>query len=186
MSYVIPAGYSRVTLHYGAASTLGSNIVTGFGIDSSPTEGVLDIFQEWWDESLKLVTGTTYQLIKIEARSDVEVLERTIGEYGVLNEEMAPPNTAVLVNLGSGLVGKRNRGRAYLPGVAEEGAIGEDGTLSSTKVTQLQGVMDYLGALVFDASRTIRILHSTVGTPTLVLNASVHPVVATQRRRLRR
>lgn len=58
--------------------------------------------------------------------------------------------------------------------------------MSSTKVTQLQGVVDYLGALVAASSRTIRILHSSVGTPTLVISASVNPVVATQRRRLRR
>lgn len=186
MGYVIPAGYCRVTLHYGAESSLGSAIITGIGIDSSPTEGVLDIFQEWWEESLKLVTASTYELQRIEARNDVEVIDRSIGETGLMPEDVLPPNTAVLVNLGSGLVGRRNRGRMYLPGVAEENAVSDQGVLSSGKLTQLQGVMDYFGALLVDNNRTARILHSTVGTPTLVLNASVNPVVATQRRRLRR
>lgn len=186
MGYNIPAGYSRVTMEYGAESPLGSSIVTGFGIDSAPTEGVLDIFEEWWTESLKLVTGNTYALQRLEARSNVEVIDRTIGTAGTLAEEVLPPNCAVLVNLSSGLTGRSNRGRAYLPGVAQEDKVADSGQLEGSLLTQLQGVVNYLGALVQDESRTIRILHSGVGTPTLVINATVNPVIATQRRRLRR
>lgn len=186
MGYNIPAGYSRVVFEYGAESPNGSQICFGLGIDQGPSPTTLDVFEEWWTESLKLVTGVGYTLQRIEARNNIEVLDRTIGEAGLLNEPMLPPNNAVLVNLGSGLVGRSFRGRIFIPGVCQEEEIDEAGQLSSTHRDQMQGVMNYLGALIADAGRTIRILHSGPGTPTLVLSANVNAQIATQRRRLRR
>lgn len=185
MAYIIPAGYSRVSLKYAARSPLGSQIVAGFGVDKPPSEIVLDAINLWWDESLKLRTSSSYRLESIEARNDVEVLERTVGEFGTFPSEVVPPNTAALVSLSSGLVGRSNRGRIYMPGVVGEAEVSATGTIEASALTSLQGVINYLGAALGDVSASLVILHSATSDPTLVTSAQVQSVVATQRRRLR-
>lgn len=186
MGYIIPAGYARVNLEYAARSSMGSQIVTGLGVSDPPTEGLLDAIEDWWNDSLKLRTLSNYTLLNIEARSDVEVLERTIGAPGALVDAPAPPNTAALVKFGSGLVGRANRGRMYLPGVLTDDDVQSDGSIEVGAIASIQGVVnDLMGALVTAGTGPV-ILHSAVGTPTLVTSADVQPVAATQRRRLRR
>lgn len=186
MGYVIPAGYSRVTLEYAAQSSMGSQVVTGIGVNEGPSEALLNLFEQWWDESLKLRTSTGTKLLRIEARNDVEVLDRSIGEFGILAGPPSPPNTAALVKLGSGLVGRRHRGRMYLPGVLLDADVEAGGTIDPTAHGSITGVMAYLFDLLLTESIVPVVLHSGVGTPTLVTNPSVETTAATQRRRLRR
>ena len=185
MGYVIPAGYARVNFEYAAASTLGSSIVTGIGVNTPPGEILLDLFEQWWDESLKLRTSHYYTLLKIEARNDVEFAERTIGQAGALVGDPAPPNTSALFRMQSGLVGRKYRGRMYLPGVLDDDEINADGTIVDTALTSLGGVMAYLIDVLGTASVEPVILHSDSTVPTLVTSGAIQPVVASQRRRLR-
>lgn len=186
MGYIIPAGYSRVTLEYNAASSMGSQIVTGIGVNEDPGDTLLDKFEEWWEESLSLRTTTGYRLQRIEARNDVAVLDRTIGANGVLGGDPSPPNTAALVRLQSGLVGRKYRGRMYLPGVLKDDEVSAGGTITESTASSILGVMLYLGDLLGTIGASPVILHSDVGTPTLVTTLTVEATVATQRRRLRR
>lgn len=186
MGYVIPAGYSRVVLEYDAASAMGSQVVTGFGVNEGPGETLLNKVQQWWTESLKLRTNVGYRLQRIEARNDFEVLDRTIGQNGVLAGEPSPPNTAALFKMGSGLVGRMNRGRMYLPGVLLDNEVSASGTIDNVTITSLTGVMAYLLDLLDEIGAQPVILHSGVGAPTLVTNGTIEATVATQRRRLRR
>lgn len=185
MGYTIPAGYSRVTFEYAARSSMGSQIVFGFGAATDPGDAFLDVCEEWWTESLKLRTSAAYRLERIEMRNDVSVLDRTIGETGQLAGDVAPPNTAALVKLTTGLIGRENRGRLYLPGCLLDTEVTDTGTIDSTALASIQGVMDYLVALMVDATTPAVILHSGVGAPTQVTNVQVQSVAATQRRRLR-
>lgn len=186
MTYQIPAGYSRVVFEYAAVSGMGSQPCFGFGVNTGPSENLLDLCVQWWEESLKLRTITPYRLERIEARNDVEVLERTVGENGILVAEAEPPNTSALIRLGSGLVGRQHRGRMYWPGVLTADDVGEGGALDSIAVTSLQGVLAYLVDVLATDSYEIVILHSGVGAPTLVTSGAVQGTAATQRRRLRR
>ena len=98
----------------------------------------------------------------------------------------SPPNTAALVKLGSGLVGRQHRGRMYLPGVLLDADVEAGGTIDPSAHGSITGVMAYLFDLLLAESIVPVILHSGVGTPTLVTNPSVETTAATQRRRLRR
>lgn len=186
MGYVIPPTYSRVTLEYAPASPMGSNLVTGFGVDTPPGDVLLDKVEQWWDESLKLRTSNKYTLLRIEARNDVSVEDRTIGETGALLDDPAPPNTAALIRFGTGLVGRQYRGRMYLPGVLLDSEVSDSGTINSTVQASLLGTMLYLKDLLDSADYAPVILHSGVGTPTTISSINVETSVATQRRRLRR
>lgn len=186
MGYIIPAGYSRVNLEYLPGSPMGSKIVTGFGVNSDPGDLLLDTVRDWWNESLKLRTSVHYTLTRIEARNDVAVLDRTIGTTGTLAGDSAPPNTAALVKMTTGLVGRKYRGRMYLPGVLLDSDVTDGGTLPGPTQVSLQGTMSYLYDLLETIDVQLVILHSDVGTPTLVTGGGVESTVATQRRRLRR
>ncbi|MQB02229.1 MAG: hypothetical protein GEU78_18625 [Actinobacteria bacterium] len=96
----------------------------------------------------------------------------------------AIPNVSVLVQKQTGLAGRRNRGRMYVPGI-QAGGIGDDGVIDATQLTSWQAAAD----VWFDAADAILplvILHETPpDTATPVLSLSVQALVATQRRRLR-
>lgn len=186
MGYIIPAGYSRATFEYDARSPMGSQLVWGIGLTQGPTETMLDALQDWWEDSGKIRTSLSYTLSNIELRNDIEVLNRSVGTNGSLTDAPAPPGCAALVRLGSGLVGRKNRGRIYLPGMLLDDDIDSDGSILSGTVLSIQGVVDDLMAAIASASATPVVLHSDVGTPTLVTSAQVQSVSATQRRRLRR
>lgn len=186
MGYVIPPSYSRVTLEYAPGSPMGSNIVTGFGVDTPPGDNLLDKVHQWWDESLKLRTSNKYTLLRIEARNDVSVEEQTVGATGSLTDPPAPPNTAALIRFGTGLVGRQYRGRMYLPGVLLDSEVRDDGTINDTVQASILGVMLYLKDLLDTSDYAPVILHSGVGTPTTITSINVESTVATQRRRLRR
>lgn len=185
MGYIIPAGYSRVTMEFGSESPYGSEIVTGFGVNLDPGAILLDAVELWINEAFKLRLSSQYGVQRIEARNDVSVVDRTLAIAGTFPSVCPPPNTAALVRLGSGLVGRTNRGRMYLPGMVDESDVDSAGNIDPTVVTGLQGVMNYLVAALGDVSAQLHILHSDVGSPTLVTDVQVQPVVATQRRRLR-
>lgn len=185
MGYIIPAGFARVTVKYGAVSALGSEVVTGFGVNTTPTEALLDIVEEWADDYLRLYTSNAYVIRSIEARSDVEVVERTLNFTGTLASEPSPPNVAALVKLTTGLTGRANRGRLYLPGVLMDADVDANGQIATGARNNIQSIFTGLGTLLGAASINLVILHSTVGTPTLVTGGSAESVAATQRRRLR-
>jgi hypothetical protein len=186
MGYIVPAGFSRVSFKYNAVSSMGSQIVFGFGVNEGPTEHLLSLLEQWWNESLKLRTNVGYRLTSIEARNDVEVLERPIGSAGLLAGEPAPPNTCALGTLGTGLVGRKYRGRVFLPGVLLDGDVEGDGSIDPGARTSIGGVLAYLIDVLEADGVHVYILHSDVGAPTLVTTFGVSSQCATQRRRMRR
>ncbi len=102
-----------------------------------------------------------------------------------------PQNCAFLLHKRSGLGGRKNRGRMYLPGVNE--ALVDDKGLMST--TAINGVNAAAAATLADiiaieGVERMVILHTQplgpVGTvPTPVTTLLLDPVLGTQRRRLR-
>jgi len=85
--------------------------------------------------------------------------------------------------------GRRNRGRLFMPAVAEAG-VDSIGQLSPSNLSDLQDRADaWLEDLQTDGTlntSNMVILHSTApSTPTVVTSLQVSPTIATQRRRLR-
>jgi hypothetical protein len=125
-------------------------------------------------------------------------------ERAVLGSSVAspvPPNTAVLIAKQTGLGGRRNRGRAYIPGI-DEALVDPAGNLTPGALTAFQtDATAWLAetAAMAEVSEVV-IFHSTPDkqevpggplvpqpaiAPTAVTSMVVRPKVATQRRRLR-
>lgn len=126
-----------------------------------------------------------------KAGSD-EVWEDTGTEAGTRGAQTyGPPANAFVVSKVSGLAGVRNRGRLYMPGVADND-VGEDGIVQGATVNLLQAAFDDLFSdLEADADiQALDILHdsSTPGSqnPTQQVGYVVRNVVGTMRPRQRR
>ena len=61
---------------------------------------------------------------------------------GTTSAEMLPQNVAVLVRKLTGLGGRKNRGRCYMPTVCKESEIGSTGIINTAGMTSLQGAAD--------------------------------------------
>jgi hypothetical protein len=111
--------------------------------------------------------------------------ERTTGSL--------PPNCAVLLQKRTGLGGRKNRGRLYMPHSVPEGAVNEAGIIDSVWVathnTQAAIWMDRLTNGGGTSTPTpMVVLHSLPSDPlpTPVTQLIAQSTLATQRRRLRR
>jgi hypothetical protein len=99
------------------------------------------------------------------------------------------PNVTFLLRKSTGVPGRKNRGRIYLPGVSEQD-VDATGVVVGSKITEIN---TGLGALVGDlaaANFTPYLLHNiTVAdptpAPTLISTITCEPLAATQRRRMR-
>lgn len=106
-----------------------------------------------------------------------------------------PQNSAMLFRKRTSAAGRRGRGRLYLPGIQEQD-VSALGVIDGAVVTALQARadawMDWLtGVEVGSVAYPPVILHRTEGIgveppPTPVTALVIDPVIATQRRRLRR
>ena len=116
-----------------------------------------------------------------------------VGEYGtpVTGTASTQPltvNTAVLINKTTGLGGRRNRGRMFVPPVKpQEAGVDGTGLISSIELSTLQGLWDSFYGQMITTGYTPQLFHQTAPfTPTPVTGFVVQPMVATQRRRMRR
>jgi hypothetical protein len=105
---------------------------------------------------------------------------------------IVPQNTAYLVHKRSGTGGRGGRGRMYLPGVGES-VVDNTGNVSAGKLNGLQTALNLFIVELADGPdiEDMVILHNSPGAyalaaPTRVTSLVIDPVVATQRRRLRR
>lgn len=95
-----------------------------------------------------------------------------------------PGQVAVLLSKRTGVRGRKNRGRFYLPWAVTEAAVDEVGNIDSSTVSDFQDLADDFLTNLVTAGLEMVILHNSVGTPTDVIQLLVSPLVATQRRRL--
>jgi hypothetical protein len=130
---------------------------------------------------------------------DVLIIDSDLAPMGgTRSGSSVPPNTAVLVRKLSGLGGRRNRGRCYVPMAATAGAETEGGVLSTGERTALQTSANaWFNNLATGVPPDVPpmpmvILHNeppgggVLPLPTPVVGLTVDTTLATQRRRLRR
>jgi hypothetical protein len=132
----------------------------------------------WQLESVTLTIMTaTGPISGIDTRSP---LTGTNGADG------SSPQVAILVRKSTDQGGRQGRGRMYIPGPSEVDT-NADGLLSAGFLTLCNTVF---GDMINDFSLNdvpLRLLHSSGGpSPAVVTGLSTDPVLATQRRRLRR
>lgn len=186
MAYYIPVGYSRVVFEFAPISLSGSRPAFGIGVDEDPSPENLDVFEDWAESSFAAILSSSYTIEKITMRNDAFVQDRIVSITGEDSSATAAPNVSALVRQISGLSGRANRGRFYLPGVIAEAQLANDGRMSDANRNALQLSMSVLAANMTTIGMEPVILHQTEVVPTPVTQWVVQQTAATQRRRLRK
>lgn len=207
----IPAGFGQVTFDMACPGQSGNiNIVIGFedvlasgAVSCGTTIG--GVFQDTFVEQMFAIP-VTYLGLHIEmgvrpggAIADIgpDAAKPLIGTQGA---NMLPVNNALLIRKLSGLGGRANKGRMFVPGVSEA-IVGNDGIVDGTSLAQYQtDIITWFDAMTA-ADVPLVLLHTQAQTsapgvlpktyaanapaPTDVITMQVSNKMATQRTRLR-
>lgn len=191
---IIPVGFANVLI----PARLGGGTVFGaitFGVaDQAPLGDPVDIAnQVWsaWDAQLLglMDDQVTWGPVHVQLAVDGGILsgDGTLSDTGGASIASPPPNVAVLVAKNTGAPGRQGRGRFFIPWACGEDSISEAGIISPGVVNDLQENCDDLLVALNGFDLPMVVLHNEEGVvPSLVTSLSVSPLVATQRRRLRR
>ena len=199
---VIPTGFYQLSFVHEAVGVPDDLIVTiGFGgAGYTLTQADLNDIRDNYALNIVQSYSSNISLQKVYARDAGGVVLEHIGvSTGGSASALGPVSNAILVEKRSGLSGRRNRGRMYLP-AALEAEVAWDGRINSTYQTLWQGNMDdFLTFLQgVDALAEPVILHSkgwdgnteppdpgNAPAPTVITSFSVKNLIGTQRRRIR-
>lgn len=191
---VIPSGFCEASVEINVPGDAGpAYVITGhdFGANVNP-QVIADKLAVIWaaSDTLRGNMSNSSSIERVIVRAnyggpDLFIGEAAIGVTGSSSGSATPPNVAFLYQKLSGLAGRTNRGRLYMPGVPE-GAVDGDGFLTAAALSNNQGLADtFLSKLAAD-DLVLHILHTSAAiTPTEVNSLVAATKVATQRRRLR-
>ena len=195
MSVQIPPGYAQFSVgHLLAGYTRRAYTVWGIdlGGTGSPDPDVLaGQFQTIYDETLgtQIDSNVTISQTRAVVGQDGEPLVGVTDliDTGSASRESTAPALAALLHLNTGLGGRRNRGRKFLPWAISDSGVLENGTIASASVTALQSAASDFNIAVRDEGWEVVVLHgegiSAVPPPTPVTTITVSGIVSTQRRR---
>lgn len=190
----IPVGYLEAQAIFRTPAQGGpAMVVTGheqYAL-ASPDEEAEYIAEGIWGGTGSLLTRMSddYALVQVNVYANQGGPDLNIGQWNGELEGGAgvaePPQVSVLIQKQSGFAGRANRGRMYVPGVPN-GAVGADGDLDGTNLTNFQAAADAFLNFSESGTGNLVILHNNPAlTPTTVTALSVQALVATQRRRVR-
>lgn len=188
---VIPPGFARVFALFEIIGGHDCQNVVDFAVDPNPDQSDVDAASATIGAAYKaqLNSGSLYQGLRVLVGNDGDptLLESTSGAgVGTRGLALCPPQTQGLITKKTALAGRRNRGRIFIPDMAES-QVGDLGDINSTG----QGLLDGIAAawLSLDAAPPWLnpvILHSDGGEPTEVIDMLESIKVATLRRRYER
>ncbi len=202
MTLIIPDGFGHVTHQLRLAGDPEPMAVTyGVALDAGGVTNIATLLDELHEAFHAAVTGSlpaSWTLYQTELKWNDDVLADLKVSIHVEPKAMTasgaalPQNVAALVHKLSTSAGRRNRGRFFLPGL-REGEVSDTGMVSGNSITginnDLAAWLNKLNTLMSQIDGMV-ILHSTgisgAPPPTVVAQLLVDPVVATQRRRLRK
>lgn len=174
-----------------------TNLAWSLPDTSLPTvEDVLALIVTAWTTNLRTVTDSDLTLAFIAWETETQSGLWGVGLAGTGNITSPPPNSAILCSYAGSGKGPRNRGRNYWPGLISENNVDERGVINPSSGVQIQGdIDDFFDQVLASVDVTAQcIAQSTTpgeqSSPILpwpqVKSRVVQPVMATQRRRLRR
>ncbi len=198
MGIRVPVGWADVSYRLALAGdaeemlvTMGFRIETGFFLNPAAGELLADSFAA---NMLNLcAAGYTFRGLRVTNGPDGEGVVNEVERSTVTTSTKLgmPPNVAYLTRKVTGLGGRRNRGRFYMPGVSEID-VDNTGLLTATHRTNYQTSVNawFAQNLAGPEIAAHAVFHDTqegfpAVTPTDVTSLLVQPKVATQRRRLR-
>lgn len=212
MKTVIPAGFAEITTVL--APTLDPSPATfTIGTDGITDVASLNLACASWVNALSDPDGvlgmlcSDYTILRVEGRTDPEgsnlVAEVPLGVVGLGGPETLPSNCALLIRKVTGLGGRRNRGRVFLPGCIGESQVSNTGLINPADAVAALEAWEVTTDAYTALGNDLYLFHndevrnpafpppSTVlmanpdPDPTLITSWVLDPVIATQRRRMR-
>lgn len=196
---LIPVGFSEVT--FKLRPTGGSRIATwSIGVDDSvvvdPNPAVTALnFYTYASETggpykaTAMSSDWTFVGVHVTQMQEVGPLGADYDNpiVGTATAAQTPVNTSLLVDKRTGIGNRRNRGRCYPPPtMIAESQINNLGAITATLST-VQAYFDHIKSAAAVGDYQLVLFHQTPPfTPTPITSLVVQPLVATQRRRMRR
>ena len=187
----IPIGFSQHTYMFSGQNVPTGAVVT-LGIDSSPEPSIVAEAANSRDAFALnvlplLSSGLTFDGVLVKRGPDATgaIQFSPSGDVGGASSSAIAPNVAALVRKVTGMGGRKNRGRLFLPGLVES-VVDYAGRLDPTFQGNLQDAWNDFQTAIEADSLTPVVLHGDNTAPTVVTSFGVDSTVATQRRRLRR
>lgn len=185
----IPPGFARVQVLLELVG--GHDCISTWDYEVSAPPTSTDVFNlsaqvaPAWKAQLN--SGSLYKGLKVFVGQDGDpILLETTNQAGVggRGSALAAPQCQGLINKKTGLAGRRQRGRSFIPNMIES-QVGDLGDVDSTGKGLIQAIADIMfgGNTPFD---TLVLLHSDGSTPTEVTSVVASGKVATLRRRYER
>lgn len=196
----IPAGYLESTFLFSlAGSTHQMAWTMGWDDDDfttdSPTQMATDLYNAYVGtgkpiEAANLVVPWSFLGVRVTKQLESGPLsgEKLTTVTGTAVASPLTPNVCTLWQKLTGEGGRRNRGRAFIPPYAPgESSVDGLGVINSGVVTATQSLYNAFLTAASGSGYSPMLFHSEAPfTPTPIVNFNLQPVVATQRRRLRR
>jgi hypothetical protein len=184
----IPPGFAEVTMQFAIGGGDHYSYCV-FGVENIANLGpeyIADNVGINMNESLLtlLCDSTTLREIRVVTGEDLFHVS-TINESGDIVSPQATPQVAYLLKKVTNVIGKKNRGRMYLPGV-QETMVGNTGFVDGTRAADLTVAGNFFLAKQLADDIPMYLLHSNpADAPNFVDRLECDTKVATQRRRLR-
>ena len=188
---IIPEGYGQFVFSFaGQGLPSGGAVVVGFRNDTpqSAIQCADDAKAAWVTRFMPSISSAvqfTTVLCKLGPAETGESALSTSGAYGSLAVTQTSPATCYLIRKYTGFGGRRGRGRMYIPGPVEND-VNVAGDLQSSRVTALTTACAGFLTDMQTAGCSLVVLHNDGTPPYGVTELRVDPIIATQRRRLRR
>lgn len=197
-----PASVARVALQFtlanGSAGYVVMHTVQSDGSDYSQAEldGLVVQFDDWWsddnfqgntNQALRDNISVNVSLASITATSLAAVApiqsQLAVAQAGAVAGNPVPNESAIVVTLYTGFIGRSYRGRNFWPGLPVASMQG-DGTIAAATTAQLQATFDALVAgLESGTNSELAVYSPTLDIVTPVASALVRDTLHHQSRR---
>lgn len=187
MPQIIPNGYAVLQfIHTVDGSSELAMATLGIATPDPFTATLVEVAGDIYRDSILTELASNVTLITVRGVVGAGVLaEVAYADNGGAAVDPCPPQVSYLINKITGVPGRQNKGRMYLPGVRENQVDG-GGQISGGQITGINGALDNLYADLVAAFMDPVVLHSSVGdTPTTITALRCSSLVGTQRGRLR-
>ena len=195
MSARIPPGFAELwvkTTFTGDAEPmfyrLGLVLAVGVGGDLTGTNNIVQA----WQTAIRPCVSSSVTLnggyvLWGQDGGDLRIDSTIAVQAGTGGATNLPPNTALLVRKLTGLGGRRNRGRMFIPGVPNTNVTSAGAIGGATLPTYQTAIDAARTAVVATAEVTaVALFHDSAPfAPTTITTLEAQALVATQRRRLR-
>lgn len=188
---IVPEGYGLAVIKYEYIDT-GEVMTTTFGFKNNPTDDAITcaefISESWTAGFTAATTLDSYRFLGVYVLIGIggvhQAAETADNIDGTVAAAPVSPAVAVGVKKQTSFVGKKYRGRMYLPpAVLSEVNVNGAGVIDGATVTSIQGKLDNFKDVMELEDFPLVLLHTDATTPTPINALFVRDNVRTQRRR---